>query len=67
MLEIHLYPQIFKFAQEHDYSIILAEKQNWYPDLSFVSQEDPNLKFAVDLKTTFAREWNFCEAGRGLV
>ena len=53
ILEIHLYPQIFKFAQEHDYSIILAEKQNWYPDLSFVSQEDPNLKFAVDLKTTY--------------
>ena len=35
ILEIHLYPQIFKFAQEHDYSIILAEKQNWYPRLKF--------------------------------
>ena len=53
ILEIHLFPQILEFAQEHDYLIILAEKQNWYPDLSFVSQEDPNLKFAVDLKTTY--------------
>ena len=53
ILEIHLFPQILKFAQKHGYSIVLAEKQNWYPDLSFVSQEDPNLKFAVDLKTTY--------------
>ncbi len=53
ILEIHLFPQILKFAQEYDYSIVLAEKQNWYPDLSFVSQADPNLKFAVDLKTTY--------------
>lgn len=53
ILEIHLFPQILEFAQEHGYSIWLAEKQNWYPDLSFVSQENTNLKFAVDLKTTY--------------
>lgn len=53
ILEIHLFPQILEFAQEHGYSIVLAEKQNWYPDLSFVSQENRNLKFAVDLKTTY--------------
>ena len=53
ILEIHLFPQILEFAQEHGYSIVLAAHQNWYPDLSFVSQEDPNLKFAVDLKTTY--------------
>ena len=53
ILEIHLFPQILEFAQEHGYSIVLAEHQNWYPDLSFISQENPNLKFAVDLKTTY--------------
>ena len=53
ILEIHLFPQILEFAQEHGYSIVLAEHQNWYPDLSFVSQENRNLKFAVDLKTTY--------------
>lgn len=53
ILEIHLFPQILQFAEEQRYSIVLAEHQNWYPDFSFVSQEDPRFKFAVDLKTTY--------------
>jgi hypothetical protein len=53
ILEIHLFPQILQFAEEQRYSIVLAEHQNWYPDFSFVSQGDPRLKFAVDLKTTY--------------
>ncbi len=55
ILEIHLFPSILKFAESIGYSIVLAEKQNYYPDLTFVSKEDPNIKFAVDLKTTFRR------------
>lgn len=58
ILEIHLFPQILQFVEEQRYSIVLAEHQNWYPDFSFVSQEDPRLKFAVDLKTTY-RDPNF--------
>jgi len=58
ILEIHLFPQILQFAEENNYSIVLAEHQNWYPDLSFVHQGDPNIKFAVDLKTTY-RDTNF--------
>jgi hypothetical protein len=53
ILEIHLFPQILKFAQEIGYSIVLAEHQNWYPDLSFVKKENPAVKFAIDLKTTY--------------
>lgn len=53
ILEIHLFPQILQFAQEQGYSIVLAEHQNWYPDLSFVSLADPRIRFAVDLKTTY--------------
>lgn len=53
ILEIHLFPQILQFAEENKYSIVLAESQNWYPDLSFVSKEDSNIKFAVDIKTTY--------------
>lgn len=53
ILEIHLFPQILHFAEENKYSIVLAESQNWYPDLSFVSKEDPSIKFAVDIKTTY--------------
>src|SRR3990167_7379011 len=53
ILEIHLFPQILQFAQEQGYSIVLAEHQNWYPDLSFVCLADQRIKFAVDLKTTY--------------
>jgi hypothetical protein len=53
ILEIHLFPQILRFATEQGYSIVLAEHQNWYPDLSFVNVANPQIKFAVDLKTTY--------------
>lgn len=53
ILEIHLFPQILRFAEENGYSIVLAEHQNWYPDLSFVKNDDPSIKFAVDIKTTY--------------
>ena len=53
ILEIHLFPKIVKFAESLGFSIVLAEHQNWYPDLSFVKKSDPQIKFAVDLKTTY--------------
>ena len=53
ILEIHLFPQILKFAQDNGYSIVLAEHQNWYPDITFIKRDDQSVKFAVDLKTTY--------------
>ncbi len=53
ILEIHIFPQILQFAEKIGYSIVLAEKQNWYPDLSFVKKDNEKIKFAVDLKTTY--------------
>ncbi len=55
ILEIHIFPQILQFAESISYKIILAEKQNWYPDLSFIHKQNDEVKFAVDLKTTFRR------------
>lgn len=55
ILEIHIFPQILEFAETIGYKIILAEKQNWYPDLTFVNKENDEIKFAVDIKTTFRR------------
>jgi len=55
ILEIHIFPQIFLFAESIGYNIILAEKQNWYPDLTFVNKKNEEVKFAVDIKTTFRR------------
>ncbi len=56
ILEIHLFPHFLKFAEEIGYTIELAEHQNYYPDLTFISKKDPNVKYAVDLKTTYMDE-----------
>ncbi len=53
VLEIHLFPKFLEFAYKHNYDIVLATHQNWYPDISFVSKSNPEIKFAVDLKTTY--------------
>ncbi len=53
ILEIHLFPKILEFAQEHKFDIVLAEHQNYYPDISFISKDDKPLLFAVDIKTTY--------------
>lgn len=56
ILEIQLFPKFKEFADEINFKIVLAEKQNWYPDLSFVSNEDSSIKFSVDIKTTYRRD-----------
>lgn len=53
VLEIQLLPKIYKFANGIGYEVILAEKQNWYPDISFVNKTDNSIKFAVDIKSTY--------------
>lgn len=55
ILEIHIFPQLLQFAKNNGYKIIFAEKQNWYPDITFVDSKDETVKFALDLKTTFRR------------
>lgn len=55
ILEIHIFPQLLQFAERNNYKIIFAEKQNWYPDITFVSNKDEKIKFALDIKTTFRR------------
>lgn len=56
ILEIHIFPQIVQFADEIGYKIILAEHQNYYPDLTFINKENEEVKFAVDLKTTYRKK-----------
>ncbi|MCB0538332.1 MAG: EcoRV family type II restriction endonuclease [Bacteroidetes bacterium] len=55
ILEIHIFPEILQFAEKYGYKIILAEHQNWYPDLSIIDKDNEEAKFALDLKTTFRR------------
>lgn len=56
ILELHLFPHFLSFAERIGYEIELATCQNWYPDLTFVNQANPAIKFAVDLKTTYRDE-----------
>ncbi len=56
ILEIHLFPKILEFARQSGFKLVLTDHQNYYPDISFVSETAPDLKFAVDLKTTYRLE-----------
>lgn len=56
ILEIHIFPQILQFAETIGYKILLTEHQNYYPDLTFIHKENENVKFAVDLKTTYRKK-----------
>ncbi len=55
ILEIHLFPQLLKFAEDNGYRIVLADHQNYYPDITFVHATDNKIKFAVDFKTTYRK------------
>jgi len=58
ILEIHLFPKILEFAEKNEYKLVLAEHQNYYPDISFVSKKNDKIKFAVDFKTTYRLDNN---------
>lgn len=56
ILEIHIFPKILRFAETEGYKLVLAQHQNYYPDISFVNASDEKIKFAVDFKTTYRLE-----------
>ena len=62
ILELHLFPRLLLLAEQIGYGLVLAEHQNYYPDLSFVKISNPEVKFAVDFKTTYRVEGatDFC-------
>jgi Restriction endonuclease EcoRV len=53
IMEILLFPNICRFAQENGYKIILCKEQNFYPDITFI--DGNNNKFAVDIKSTYRK------------
>ena len=56
ILEIHFFPELLQFDEIFGYKKILAEYQNWYPDLTFIDKENLEVKFALDIKTTYRRK-----------
>ena len=55
ILEIQIFPFAMDFADQRGFNIILTDHQNHYPDLSVVHKGNPEIKFAVDLKTTYRK------------
>ncbi|MBP3221115.1 MAG: EcoRV family type II restriction endonuclease [Neisseriaceae bacterium] len=53
ILELHLLPHFLSFAEQMQYDIELPTQQNYYPDISFISCHNRQIKFAVDIKTTY--------------
>lgn len=53
ILEIHLFPKLLTFAEKLGFTLVLADHQNYYPDLTFIHTSNHDLKFAVDFKTTY--------------
>jgi hypothetical protein len=51
IMELLLFPELSKFAENHGLKMVLAEHQNFYPDISFVDED--NKRFALDLKSTY--------------
>jgi len=58
ILEIHIFPKILKKKKKNGYKLVLADHQNYYPDITFVNKKDENIKYAVDLKTTYRKPNN---------
>jgi len=56
ILELHILPHFLNFANQIGYRLELATHQNWYPDLTFIHKKNNEIKFAVDLKTTYIEE-----------
>ncbi len=51
ILELLLFPEMVRFAEKHKLKIVLAEQQNFYPDISFVDSD--GYRFALDIKSTY--------------
>lgn len=60
ILELHLFPHFIAFAEQNGYELQLTKEQNYYPDMTFVWKENPDVKFAVDLKSTYMTSENRC-------
>lgn len=60
VLEIQIYPALWGFARHNGYEMELAEKQNYYPDVTFINMKDRSIKFALDVKTTYRINKQMC-------
>lgn len=53
IIELYIFPLLYKFAQDNKLQLELTKEQNFYPDITFIDN-DGNL-FAVDLKNSYRK------------
>ena len=53
IIELYIFPLLFRFAEDNDLQLQLTKEQNFYPDITFVDNQG-NL-FAVDLKSSYRK------------
>lgn len=60
--------KILHFAQINGFKVVLAEHQNYYPDISLVKADDESIKFAIDFKTSYRnpKKPHLCECFQNL-
>jgi len=56
IMELLLFPELTRFAKKYGLKMVLPEHQNFYPDVSFVDDDDH--RFALDLKSTYRVDGN---------
>jgi hypothetical protein len=54
IMELLLLPKLAEFAEKYSLKIVLSQQQNFYPDITFIDNDDH--RFALDLKTTYRLE-----------
>ncbi len=53
IIELYIFPLLYKFAQDNGLRLVLAKEQNSYPDITFIDKDDN--RFAVDLKSSYRK------------
>lgn len=53
IIELYIFPLLFKFAQDNGLELELTKEQNFYPDITFI--DDEGNRFAVDLKSSYRK------------
>lgn len=51
IMELLLFPELARFAERLRLKMVLAEHQNFYPDMTFIDEE--SRRFALDIKSTY--------------
>ena len=53
IIELYIFPLLYKFAQDNNLRLELTKEQNFYPDITFI--DDSGNLFAVDLKSSYRK------------